>query len=49
MSPKLNVVLTWAEAIAGAILIVVPAIRGVASKLEAVTKAALISNDEEQS
>ena len=48
MSPKLNVVLTWAEAIAGAVLIVVPAIRGVVSKLEAASKVALISNDEEQ-
>lgn len=46
MSPKLNVVLTWAEAIAGAVLIAVPAIRSIASKLEA-AKAALISNDEE--
>lgn len=46
MSPKLNVILTWAEAIAGAVLIAVPAIRGIASKLEA-AKAALISNDEE--
>ena len=48
MSPKLDVVLTWAEAIAGAVLIVVPAIRGVVSKLEAASKVALISNDEEQ-
>ncbi len=46
MSLKLDVVLTWAEAIAGAILIVVPAIRGVASQMEA-AKATLISNDEE--
>lgn len=48
MSPKLDVVLTWAEAIAGGVLILVPAIRGVVSTLEAASKAALISNDEEQ-
>lgn len=47
MSPMLDAVLTWAEAIAGAILIAVPAIRGVVSKLEAASKATLISNDEE--
>ena len=47
MSPKLDVALTWAEAIAGAVLIAVPAIRGIVSKLEAAAKATLISNDEE--
>ncbi len=38
MSRKLNVVLTWVEAIAGAVVIAVPAIRDVVSKLEAAAK-----------
>ncbi|MBQ3761701.1 MAG: hypothetical protein II875_06805 [Clostridia bacterium] len=47
MSRKLDVVLTWAEAIAGAVIIAVPAIRNVVSRLEAAVKATLISDDED--
>lgn len=48
MSAKLAVVLTWAERIATAVLIAVPAIRGVASELEAArSEVKLISNDED--
>ena len=48
MSAKLSVVLTWAERIATAVLIAVPAIRGVASELDAAqAEAVLICNDED--
>lgn len=35
MSVKLKVVLTWAEVVASAVLIAVPAIRGIDAKIEA--------------
>ncbi len=35
MSVKLKVILTWAEVVASAVLIAVPAIRGIDSKIEA--------------
>lgn len=48
MSPKLDVVLAWAEGIAGAVLVLVPAIRAAVSKLEAAkAETALTSKDEE--
>ena len=48
MSGTLAVVLTWAERIATAVLIAVPAIRGVASELEAAkAEVVLISSDED--
>lgn len=48
MSTKLAVVLTWVERIANVISITVPAIRGVASELEAAkAEVKLISNDED--
>ena len=47
MSEKLAVVLTWLERIANAVSIAVPAIRGVASEVEAArAEVKLISNDE---
>ncbi len=48
MSDKLNTVLTWAERIASAIKIAVPAIRGIVSLFETSTvEAALIPGDED--